>query len=92
MNKTKVYSAAKGRLNGRMYLHLFSHTSDDCPEGRRSVRTCRYGLRGMKTRPGYRWADLLNKTIGNRCYDRHNHKTNRAKDINEPPNTQVVKN
>ena len=37
-NKTKVYSAAKRRLNGRMYLHLFSHTSDDCPEGRRPGR------------------------------------------------------
>ena len=40
MKKNKVYSAAKRRLNGRMYLHLFSHTSDDCPKG-----TNRYGGR-----------------------------------------------
>ena len=66
MNRSKVYLAAKRRLNARMYLHLLSHTSDDCPEGRPG-RTCRYGLRGMNTRPCYRRADLLNKTIGNRC-------------------------
>lgn len=83
MKKNKVYSAAKRRLNGRMYLHLFSHTSDDCPKG-----TNRYGSRGTNSRPYSRTCDLLNNTVRNRRCNHHYFKTNR-KLPNEPQETQI---
>ena len=62
-----------------MHLHLFSHTSDDCPEGRRT------GIE-PELRPNLGLSDLLYKTIGNRCLNHHHIKTNRKTDqTNDQP-------